>query len=73
MTDQTFTLIVLLAGVVLAAAGVGAIIAIAAAWFARRNQTGLGSDEEFARELLGYQPSAWPMGNGRRDDEDLVP
>jgi len=34
-----------------------------------RNESGLGSDEEFVRELLGYQPSHWPM-NGRRDPDD---
>jgi hypothetical protein len=39
-----------------------------------RNASGLGSDEEWARELLGYQASHWPMHrrNGGERPEDPV-
>jgi hypothetical protein len=74
VSDQTFTLLVLLAGVVLLACVIGGLIAIASAIVSsrsHRNESGLG-DEDVA-SILGYPMyPLWEAKNGgssHKDDE----
>jgi hypothetical protein len=73
VSDPTLTLLAFLAGVVLVAVACGAAIALAAANHVRANESGLGSDEEFVRELLGYQAPRHPMNGGRHPDDEGAP
>jgi hypothetical protein len=69
VSDTTFTLLTFVAGIVLLGCAIGGLIAICTMLLSRRG-SGLGSDEEFVRELLGYEPSRWPMNGGRRGDDE---
>ena len=75
MSNTIFALIILAVAIVVLALLLAAAITVLAQALAdrqARNESGLGSDEEWARELLGYQASHWPLSNGHRDDETPV-
>ena len=62
---MTFLLELALALAAIAAGSALAFVALAALYNRRRNnESGLGSDEEWVRELLGYQGPHWPPSNG---------
>jgi hypothetical protein len=64
VSDPTTVLLVVVGAIVLAGVVVGALVVLGAIIVSARsgrNESGLGSDEEFARELLGYQASHYPM------------
>jgi hypothetical protein len=58
--SATTGLVLVVAGVMLLAVALGAVIASVAGRH-HDDESGLGSDEEWVRELLGYQPSHYPM------------
>jgi hypothetical protein len=71
MTGQLAGALILAVAIVVLAAVLAAAIIVLAKHRAR-SESGLGSDEEWVRELLGYQASHWPLSNGHRDDETPV-